>query len=91
MTDESESGEAPAEPVIGGEEVRSAARWAWTNREWLLKQLNTLRQWLWPKKAATSETQATEVPSAPSVLILGPGGCGKTTLGRVLTGQVTGF
>lgn len=47
--------------------------WAWENREWIERRLAALFRWFKSKKSG--------------VIILGPGGTGKTILGRILSGQ----
>ena len=53
--------------------------WAWTNRAEIGRRLADLRAWF---RGPGPETE-----SKPGILILGPGGVGKTTLGRLLAGE----
>ncbi len=52
--------------------------WAWDNREWIAAKLAELRRWLF----ASKEGQPTSC-----ILLIGPGGVGKTTFARMLSGQ----
>jgi hypothetical protein len=53
--------------------------WAWDRRDQILEFLGRLRAWF--RGEGKPE-------SAPGILILGPGGTGKTTLARLLSGDV---
>ena len=53
-------------------------QWTWENRGWVAVRLAELRRWLFP---------ANEGQSASSILIIGPGGVGKSTFARMLSGQ----
>lgn len=48
----------------------------WENRDWISKKLSEIRKWFGKGKGT---------PKSPGILILGPGGAGKTTLARLLT------
>ena len=54
-------------------------KWAWDNRDEIKKRLNELRLWLFPNKDDPKKRSG--------ILILGAGGVGKTTLGRILSGD----
>lgn len=53
-------------------------QWAWDNKEWVAARIAELRRWL----LCPNEGQPTS-----SILIIGPGGVGKTTFARMLSGQ----
>jgi hypothetical protein len=53
----------------------------WSNRDWILARLKELREWF-------RSGRGTE--AAPGILILGPGGAGKTTLARLLSEEDPG-
>jgi len=55
--------------------ARAALAWAWSNRVDILGTLRTVREWF------RSE------PDGRGILIIGPGGAGKTTLARILSGE----
>jgi hypothetical protein len=52
--------------------------WAWENKEWIFSRLVELRRWLFQTK---------EEDSTSSILIIGPGGVGKSTCAKMLSGQ----
>lgn len=58
--------------------------WAWDNRKELRRYLNELYRWF-------RGEQKGKQGSPRSILILGAGGVGKTTLARLLTGQAAQF
>jgi hypothetical protein len=53
--------------------------WLWKNKQAVGKRLGEIYRWFRGKESPK--------PSAPGILILGPGGAGKTTLARILSGQ----
>jgi hypothetical protein len=53
--------------------------WAWERKDEILQFLSRLRAWFRNEGASAS---------TPGILILGPGGTGKTTLARLLSGDV---
>jgi hypothetical protein len=57
--------------VVGANEVAAAAKWAWDNRAAVTKALSEFRRWLRRSR----------------ILVVGPGGTGKTTLARILCGE----
>ncbi len=52
---------------------------AWENKEWVTARVKEIVAWLWPKPAVAK--------NQPGVIVVGPGGVGKTTLGKVLSLQ----
>ena len=64
-----------------GSQVGSWA-WAWANRNAIFDTLKQIYQWF--RGSSTAEQPQ---PDAPGILILGAGGTGKTTLGRLLAGD----
>lgn len=60
----------------GGSALDEAGRWAWDNRDWVLEKLKQLWTWFRSKQRDPS-----------SILVIGPGGVGKSTLARLLSGE----
>jgi hypothetical protein len=56
------------------------AGWAWEKRDQILGLLSELRDWFRGGKKDDAQQR-------PGILILGPGGTGKSTLGRILSGE----
>ena len=69
------------EPVWG--------QWAWENRDKISHGVTALWRWLWPKLENVPEPGSAD--EKPGVLVLGPGGVGKSTLGKVLSGKFDPF
>jgi hypothetical protein len=67
---------------IGGD----ALNWAWKNREELLKKINEWFKGQSSTESSTGENEAS-TPVRPGILIIGPGGVGKTTIARILAGD----
>lgn len=61
---------------------QEAVKWLWNNKEWLASRLAELRRWLFPRK----QPEGAEEPES-SILIIGPGGVGKTTVAKLLAGH----
>ena len=61
--------------------------WARENKPIITLGISVLRDRLWPKEKKDSESTAGSQEQKPGVLILGPGGVGKSTLGKILSGQ----
>lgn len=60
------------EPGTVAKTVVEVGSLAWENRSKIGKALAALRKWLW---------------GSPKILVIGPGGTGKTTLSRILSGE----
>jgi hypothetical protein len=61
-------------PVAAGMTIGGTLKWMWDNREWIERQLASLAFWV-------------NKPDGRPILMLGPGGCGKTTLLHILAGR----
>ena len=65
-------------PDLDGDDVaRKAAAWTWTNRQWIVEKLSDIKNWLFGSG---------QEESASGILIIGPGGVGKSTAARTLAG-----
>lgn len=65
-------------PDLDGDDLaRKAAAWAWSNRDWITEKLSDVRNWLFGSGPEESK---------PGILIIGPGGVGKSTAARILAG-----
>jgi hypothetical protein len=63
-----------AVPIAAGITIGGTLKWMWDNREWIEEKLRSLAGWV-------------REPNDRPILVLGPGGCGKTTLLRILAGH----
>ncbi len=58
--------------------VEQIGRWLWDNKAWVIARLADIRRWLFPPA---------EEGSASNILIIGPGGVGKTTFAQLFSGK----
>ena len=63
-----------------------AARWAWKNWDLAVKRLAGLRDWFAGRRAADEAEASSDAPPVRPILLLGPGGVGKSTFGRLIAG-----
>ena len=56
----------------------AVAGWLWKNKDWIAARLGELKAWYVRSRGTKKE---------PGILILGPGGTGKSTLAKLLTGE----
>ncbi len=75
--------EIPHIPSEDGWPVRALA-WMWKNYDQIKARLKDVRDSIWPK-SKPADPSPTEMPRG--ILIIGPGGAGKTTLARILSGD----
>jgi hypothetical protein len=78
------TGEAGSEGSIHGRRGPSRAdrEWFWDRRDEIIRRLSEFYAWV-----RGSGSPAGSEASKPGLLIIGPGGVGKSTLARLLTGQ----
>lgn len=76
----------PAEPPEPTEPPTTSAvlRWLWQHKDRVLEQLNKVYRWFRGKSRSPS---AQPEPARKEILIIGPGGVGKSTLGKILAGE----
>lgn len=86
--------------MIESRVIEDATPWDWDVPGLIPEKVSTVREWLGGATSASQDEQSkpsaaaaspadVAIPSesAPAILILGPGGVGKTTLGRFLSGN----
>ncbi len=66
-----------------------ALKWAWNNPEEVWKRISRVKEWFGSRrsKGASSDTDEADTHVRPGILIIGPGGVGKTTIARILSGD----
>jgi len=62
------------------EETGQVGQWLWKNREWVIARVKEIREWLLSSRSAPDQP-------ASSLLIIGPGGVGKSTAAKILAGD----
>jgi hypothetical protein len=67
-------------------------KWAWNHTDEVVKKIDKVTQWFKRRKTGEleQEVEIDEVPPKP-ILILGPGGVGKSTVARILAGDFDDF
>ncbi len=61
--------------------LEKVSNWLWDNKEWVAARLKKLRKWLSPEKQSAADDE----PDS-GILIIGPGGVGKSTAAQMLAG-----
>jgi hypothetical protein len=62
------------------------AKWLWSNRRWIAERAKQLAEWFWPKPIAPDAPPQAS-PEPRGILMIGPGGVGKTTFARFVSGE----